>query len=60
MHRVLGPGLLESAYEHCLARELKLANITFEIQPPLPIEYKGIYLDCGYRLDVFIERGVST
>jgi len=56
VHRVLGPGLLESAYEHCLARELKLADITFEIQAPLPIEYKGIYLDCGYRLDVFVEK----
>ena len=56
VHRTLGPGLLESAYEQCLARELFLADIIFEIQKPLPVEYKGIHLDCGYRLDMFIEN----
>lgn len=55
VHRRLGPGLLESAYEQCLARELSLNGITFELQKPLPIEYKGVLLDCCYRLDVVIE-----
>lgn len=52
VHRALGPGLLESAYEECLCHELKLAGISFERQKPLPLEYKGIKLDCGYRIDV--------
>ncbi|MCK4810577.1 MAG: GxxExxY protein [Candidatus Omnitrophica bacterium] len=56
VHRALGPGLLESSYEQCLARELKLAGINFELQAPLPIEYKGIKLDCGYRADILVER----
>lgn len=55
VHRMLGPGLLESSYEQCLARELALAKIGFELQRPLPIDYKGILLDCGYRVDVLIE-----
>ena len=42
VHRTLGPGLLESAYEQCLARELTLANIEFQVQAPLPVEYKGV------------------
>ncbi len=51
VHRELGPGLLESSYEICLARELELRGISFEFEMPLPMEYKGIRLDCGYRLD---------
>lgn len=55
MHRVLGPGLLESSYERCLAYELSLAGIAYQLQQPVPIEYKGIHLDCGYRVDVLVE-----
>jgi len=47
--------LLESTYQKCLAHELKLSNITFEAEHPLPVEYKGICLDCGYRIDLLIE-----
>lgn len=54
VHRALGPGLLESAYEECLARELALRQIPFERQKSLPIEYKGVKLDCGYRLDFLV------
>jgi GxxExxY protein len=56
VHRALGPGLLESAYEECLCFELREAGILFDRQLPLPIVYKGIRLDCGYRLDVVLER----
>ena len=55
VHRVLGPGLLESTYQQCLARELALNGICFKLEHPLPVEYKGIRLDCGYRIDVFVE-----
>ncbi len=55
VHRFLGPGLLESTYEQCLAHELKLAGINFQLQTPLPVEYKGIRLDCGYRIDALVE-----
>ena len=55
VHRELGPGLLESAYEQCLAHELKLNGIDFELQHPLPVKYKGVRLDCGYRVDVLVE-----
>ncbi len=55
VHRILGPGLLESTYEECLARELVLQSIPFEKQKPLPFEYKGIKLDCGYRLDFLVD-----
>ena len=54
VHKALGPGLLESAYEECLCTELKLRKISFERQKELPIEYKGTKLDCGYRLDVVV------
>ncbi len=54
VHRELGPGLLESTYEQCLAHELKLANIPFKLQHPLPVDYKGIQLDCGYRIDIYV------
>jgi GxxExxY protein len=55
VHRALGPGLLESAYEECLCHEFHLRGIAFERQVPLPVEYKGVKLDCGYRLDLLVE-----
>ena len=51
VHRALGPGLLESAYVQCLCYELKLRNLPFELELPLPVLYKGLKLDCGYRVD---------
>jgi GxxExxY protein len=54
VHRALGPGLLESAYQECLCRELTVRGIPFERQRPLPLEYKGIRLECGYRLDLLV------
>ncbi|MDD5452195.1 MAG: GxxExxY protein [Desulfovibrionales bacterium] len=56
VHKILGSGLLESVYEECLCRELELRQIPYERQKELPIEYKGIKLDCGYRLDVLVEN----
>src|SRR5581483_12306746 len=56
VHRHLGPGLLESAYEECLCSELRRAEIDFRRQAPLPIVYKDVRLDCGYRLDLVVER----
>ena len=58
VHRILGPGLLESAYEECLCHELELSSIAFERQKALPIKYKGKLLDCSYRIDLFIEGRV--
>ena len=55
VHRELGPGLLESTYEQCLAREMQLSGITFQLQHPQPVQYKGIRLDCGYRIDLLVE-----
>jgi GxxExxY protein len=55
IHRELGPGLLESAYEECLAYELSRAGLRFERQKPLPVVYKEARLDCGYRLDFVVE-----
>jgi GxxExxY protein len=55
VHRELGPGLLESTYEQCLAHELKLNGIRFRLQHPLKVEYKGMHLDCGYRVDLLID-----
>ena len=54
VHKSLGPGLLESAYEECLCHELDLRKIAYERQKALPVEYKGVRLDCGYRLDVVV------
>jgi GxxExxY protein len=54
VHRELGPGLLESAYELCLAHELRLKGIPFEPQKVMPVEYKGVAIDCGYRLDLLV------
>ena len=58
VHRALGPGLLESAYEECLCRELNLRGLAFQRQVPLPVEYKGVKLDCGYRIDLVVEEAV--
>jgi len=55
VHRVLGPGLLESSYERCLARELSLRGVQFEAQVNLPVEYKGVRLEAGYRMDFVVE-----
>lgn len=56
VHRELGPGLLESAYEECVCHELSLAGLACERQKPLALVYKGIQLECGYRLDVVVEN----
>ena len=58
VHRVLGPGLLESAYEACLAYEFAQRGLHFQQQKPLPITYKQVKLDCGYRLDFLVEDSV--
>jgi GxxExxY protein len=58
VHKALGPGLLESAYEECLAHELSCARIFFERQVPLPIIYRSIQLDCGYRIDFLVESQI--
>ncbi|MGB8734408.1 MAG: GxxExxY protein [Candidatus Sulfotelmatobacter sp.] len=58
VHRQLGPGLLESAYEECLCHELRLRGIDFRRQVDLPVEYKGLKLDCGYRLDLIVREEV--
>jgi GxxExxY protein len=55
VHRVLGPGLLESAYEECLYYELQFAGLVCQRQMDLPVQYKGRRLDCGYRLDLVVE-----
>ena len=55
VHRHLGPGLLESAYEQALCYELSIRNIDFERQKQIPAIYKGINLDCGYRLDILVD-----
>src|SRR4030095_8855812 len=56
VHRVLGPGLLESAYEQCLAQEMSLLGLRFERQRALPVIYKGTFLESGYRLDFVVEE----
>jgi GxxExxY protein len=56
VHQTLGPGLLESAYQHCLAIELEEQRIGFDQQVPLPLSYRGRALDCSYRLDFVVER----
>jgi GxxExxY protein len=55
VHRHLGPGLLESAYSACLCRELASLEITFDKEKVLPVTYKGLKLDCGYRMDLVVE-----
>ncbi|HEY1424527.1 MAG TPA: GxxExxY protein [Candidatus Acidoferrum sp.] len=58
IHKLLGPGLLESAYEECLCHELAIRGIRFEKQKPIPLVYKGVKLDCGFRLDLLVEGRV--
>lgn len=55
VHRAVGPGLLESTYQQCLTHELLLSGLGFRAQHPLPVTYKGVELDCGYRLDFLVE-----
>jgi GxxExxY protein len=58
VHRHLGPGLLESAYEECLCYEFGAHELTFRRQVPLPVIYKSVRLDCGYRIDIVVEDRV--
>lgn len=58
VHRTLGPGLLESAYEECLAHELALQRLLFERQKAVPVAYKGVKLECGYRIDLLVDGRV--
>ena len=58
VHKELGPGLLESAYEHCLCHELNLRGLHFQRQLSLPVTYKGVKLDCGYKIDVLVDDKV--
>jgi GxxExxY protein len=58
VHKHIGPGLLESAYEECLVFELKKAGLRIERQKPVPVIYKQIKLDCGYRIDILAEKVV--
>jgi GxxExxY protein len=58
VHRMLGPGLLESAYEQCMAYEMTLQQIAFRLQVPTPVRYKGLALDCAYRADIVVQERV--
>jgi GxxExxY protein len=58
VHKALGPGLLESAYQKCLSHELRLRGMSFTDEKPLPLVYKGEKLDCGYRLDLVVENAI--
>ena len=58
VHKALGPGLLESAYEKCLCHELKLRGLSFDNQKSLPLIFKGEELDCGYRLDIVVDNAI--
>lgn len=58
VHKTLGPGLLESTYRECLCRELSLRGISFRRECGLPLQYKGVHLDCGYRIDLLIGESV--
>jgi GxxExxY protein len=58
VHRLLGPGLLESTYELCLCRELSIRGLRFERQVPISVEYKGVKLDCGYLADVVVAQTI--
>ena len=58
VHRALGPGLLESVYQQALAHELQLQGVAFKSEFPLPVNYKNVCLECGYRIDLFIEGQV--
>ena len=56
VHRELGPGLLESTYEQCLKHELTQKKVQWVAQSPLPVTYKGLHIDCGYRIDLLVEN----
>ena len=56
VHRELGPGLLESSYQQCLAYELSKAEIKFELEKEIPVKYKDVKLDCGYRIDLLVDK----
>lgn len=56
VHRAIGPGLLESVYEECLSHELSLRDIQFQGQLPLALEYKGVRIECAYRLDLLVNN----
>lgn len=58
VHRELGPGLLESTYEACLCHELRSAGLDVEVQKALPVVYRSVKLDCGYRIDLLVEKKV--
>ena len=58
VHRLLGPGLLESAYEECLCHELSVRGLPFERQKPIPVVYKDAKLDCGYRMDLLVANRI--
>jgi len=58
VHILLGPGLLESAYEECLVYELIVAGFNIERQKPVPVVYKEIKMECGYRIDILVEKTV--
>jgi len=58
VHKALGPGLLESAYEECLSREFSLRNVPYQRQVSLPVNYQGVSLDCGYRIDFLVAESV--
>jgi GxxExxY protein len=58
VHRTLGPGLLESAYEQCMAHEMALQRLAFRLQVSIPVSYKGLLLDCAYRADIVVQDSV--
>ena len=60
VHRELGPGLLESAYHACMCRELAIGRIPFRTEVALPVDYKGLHLDCGYRMDLVVAEKVAV
>ena len=58
VHRILGPGLLESAYQRCMLFELRKQGLAVETEVPMPVNYKGEIMDCGYRIDMLVEKSL--
>ena len=58
VHRILGPGLLESAYQRCMLFELRKQGLAVETEVPMPVNYKGEIMDCGYRVDMLVEKSL--
>ncbi|QOR35371.1 GxxExxY protein [Clostridium sp. 'deep sea'] len=58
VHSLLGPGLFENTYKQCLSHELKLRDVKVDVEKRLPVFYKGIKLDCGYRIDMLVEKQI--